>query len=685
MRDQNGSGNKFIIGFSAIIWMAVIFIYYVIIHKPLTPEQAIGILHSVWQLITSILIIVLAGGIGTLVNFEKYISSQLTRITLSVAFGSGVLAIVVFGMGATVGLNYVLWGVLLVAFVIMRRQIAQWLDLWKDIPTLWNGTSGISKIIMAGVALIFLCRLATALAPPLQFDALTYHLAIPKAYLETGRVTYLPNLMFWGMPQQTESLYTLAMLLGGTEAATVFDWAVGLLTVLGVFDVSRRLFGNDSGWVAVSSLLCGVTLASVLGSGYVEWATMLYGFAATVLLIVWVTQPETYSLVIAGVFAGMALGTKYTSGIILVGGIIVILYFRKPFSIKKAIYEVGAFMLSATLITIPWWLKNFVATSNPFYPLFFPAGAMDATRLAFYNFKPLSQDWTRILLIPWQATIWGADGKEGYSASIGPLLLGLSPLAWLFRKNLNNEQRASVALSTTLVLTGFLTWAIGSQFRGLLIQTRLYMVFFPAWTLLCAAGFAYLSQLRSFNVRFGNIAGSLALLALIFVDFEIASRTTGSGAFNFVFGLRSRQTYIDNNLGPYGPAMKYINEMPAGSRVLMLWETRGFECLPKCDSDEIIDRWFHDWRSVQDLDLLLTHWQSEGYTHILINQAGAEFIRKYDHNEPYVGSDWQALESLRSKLMLDESFGDTYFLYGLSSDPLASTHKTVQKALTAQE
>lgn len=56
---------------------------------------------------------------------------------------------------------------------------------------------------------------------------------------------------------------------------------------------------------------------------------------------------------------------------------------------------------------------------------------MDATLLAFYQFKPLSQDWTKIVLLPWQATIWGVDGGEGFSTSIGPLLLGLAPFAFI--------------------------------------------------------------------------------------------------------------------------------------------------------------------------------------------------------------------------------------------------------------
>lgn len=139
-------------------------------------------------------------------------------------------------------------------------------------------------------------------------------------YLLQGRITYLPNTMFWGMPQQTESLYTLGMYLGGTEAATVLGWTIGVLTLAGLAELSRQMFGADSAWVATGSLISGYGTVALLGNGYVEWSGMLYGLATAASLITWLQKKETYTLVLAGIFAGMALGTKYTSGIVLIAG-----------------------------------------------------------------------------------------------------------------------------------------------------------------------------------------------------------------------------------------------------------------------------------------------------------------------------------------------------------------------------
>jgi hypothetical protein len=66
----------------------------------------------------------------------------------------------------------------------------------------------------------------------------------------------------------------------------------------------------------------------------------------------------------------------------------------------------------------------------------------------------------------------------------------------------------------------------------------------------------------------------------------------------------------------------------------MLWETRGFECAPKCDSDEIIDRWHYDWNAYGNPDKIVEVWKEQGYTHVLLNRAGLDFLLANDPNAP---------------------------------------------------
>jgi hypothetical protein len=95
----------------------------------------------------------------------------------------------------------------------------------------------------------------------------------------------------------------------------------------------------------------------------------------------------------------------------------------------------------------------------------------------------------------------------------------------------------------------------------------------------------------------------------------------------------------------------------------MLWEPRGLYCRPVCEPDEIIDRWMHDRQRYGTAQSILQAWSEAGYTHVLFNRSGAEFVQGEDLR--YRPEDWQALEALLAQLALLEDFGGAYSLYRL--------------------
>jgi hypothetical protein len=256
------------------------------------------------------------------------------------------------------------------------------------------------------------------------------------------------------------------------------------------------------------------------------------------------------------------------------------------------------------------------------------------------------------------------DGGDGFSASIGSLLLGLSPFTVIFWHKLDLSQKAAVKTSITILLVGFFGWAISSQFRGLLIQTRLYFIIFPAWALLAAAGYASIKKINSHNIRFGKLADVFILLALFFNAFYTIKATTASNPIAVILGSESHESYLTRHLGGYETAMQVLQSLPGNPQVLMLWETRGFECQPKCDPDEIIGRWYHDWSIYRTSSLIISTWKEQGYTHVLLNQNGADFIRTYDLNAPDIEY-WDGLQTTVEALNPVNENLDGYKLYQL--------------------
>jgi len=657
-------------GSVTFLWLAALVAGYYVIHKPMSPGLAFSLLRLAWQVGIALAIISVAGGIGR--RFLSKISLHpLAALALQAGFGFGLLSLAMLAAGYAGLFRPLFTGLgLFVLGVLFWRDILSWWRNWRALGTLWQSSDWFGRSAGGLLLLILGFTLLTALAPPLKFDALVYHLALPRHYLLEGRMVYVPQIMFWGMPQTAEMLYTWAMSLGGEPAAVVLGWLVGLVALLGLLGLTTDRLGVGPAWASLAALICGFTLSTGLAWGYNDWWVLLFGLGFLISLSLWLEGHSNGLLALAGLFAGIALSTKYTAGILLICGGVVILWNWKSlgfgFHPLKSLFQFG---LPAVLVVIPWLLKNWLATGNPFYPILFPAGAMSSLRLALYQGGEVWGNWLDFVLLPVRSTLMGIEGGPGYNASIGPLLVGLGLAAVLSWPALDERQRLLVRLSTLVTLTGFLVWMVAGRFSSYLLQPRLYLSFFSALAVLAGAGYAGFSRLNLSGVRLGRVTGFLVLLVLGLNTFETGLQAIKQGAAKAVLGLSTPDQYLADNLGWFGPAMQSLNKLPVGSRVLMLWEARSLYCLPVCEPDEIIDRWLRDryeGRSSTPAspEEILQSWKGTGYTHLLFHKLGADFIRSQSSSDQ--AGDWQALEALLRRLHLVQNIGDTYLLYRIA-------------------
>lgn len=654
-------------GLAALIWLVVVICVYYASHKPFEIPLASGLVHAGWQMGVALSIVSLAGGAGRRL-LPRIHHSPIVSLSLQCAAGLGLLSLLNLLVGSMLGFSIWLNGsILLLVAVLIRHSIWCWWGDWRDLRRLWKQSSRLGQALAVGVAFIFLLTMVTALLPALKFDSLVYHLALPQAYLAAGRLIYVPQIMYWGMPQVGEMLFTWAMAMGGNEAATALSWLVGLLAVVGLAGYVSDRFGSTPGWVSVATILAGFTLSNSLAWGYVDWLAVYFGSSCLIALDGWGDLAEIVSdkkpFWLGGMMAGFALGSKYTAGVLLLAAGAGLFILSKG-GLRRRFLAVITFLLSAVLAFSPWLLKNLIATGNPVYPFFFPAGAMDATRIDLYQTAVPWGSWWNALILPFEATFNGHEGGPVYSASIGPLLLGLGVWAWLGWPDWSPKQRQSVALAASISLGGLIVWMIAGRMAGYLSQSRMYLVLFPAMALLAGAGFASLAALRSKGVRFGRLAGAMVLLVLCLSGVENCLYILRQGAPQALFGLISWDKYQADNLGWFTPTMQAIQKLPQGSSVLMLWEARSLYCAPRCEPDEVLDRWSHDLSVYQTPESVLQSWKAAGFTHLLYYKLGADFMRReYPQRQP---GDWEALDVLLASLPAPTDYGDTYWLYALN-------------------
>ena len=524
-----------LIGSAGLLWLILVIGLYYINHKPFDPAAFVHLLLAAGQCIVSAGILALAGGLGGWI-FPAGGLPPLARLVVQAGIGIGLLALMFLLAGVTLGLgSLLLWVELLIGIILLRKPILGWLRLWQSGKQLLQGLSRLELVLALSTFLILAMAFVTSLAPPLAYDALVYHLTLPKLYLQAGKIYYVTQIMFWGMPQTGEMLYTWGMGLAGEQTAALLGWGFGFLTLVGLAGVLQAFVSRRVAWVAVASLLAGYTLAISLSWAYIDWLMGLWGLCFYLSLLEWRTAWGNPSLLKAGMFAAFAFSTKYTGGLLVLIGMIVLghdVLFRpeeqridQHHTNRLAIlfHYTLVFCGTAVLVALPWLIKNWIATGNPFYPLLFPAGAMDAVRLHLYQEGSPWGGWQDLIFLPLRATYWGVEGANGYGASIGPLLLGLGLPAvlglllpnWFSLPAAGQSSdpdsgssttpplRLTISTSLWIALPGILIWSVAGRFTGYLLATRLYYDLFPAFAVLAGAGMMFLEGFHTSQVRCG--------------------------------------------------------------------------------------------------------------------------------------------------------------------------------------
>lgn len=651
------------IGLAGLVWAAAIVVAYFVTHKPLTPEIAAGLGLACWRVLAAGLMVFAAGGFG-MKFFPLAELHPLARLSLQAAVGLGGMALGLLLIGSLMLPVWLPWLLLAVLIAWLFKPGLAWLKQISSLGEIWRESSRFGRWTGGILGITLLAAFLIALAPALRYDALMYHLVMPQAYLQDGRIGYLPWIAMTGMPQVSEMLYTWAMSLGGAQAAALLGWMAAGLALLGLLGYLRMRLSANAAWVGIAALLAGYTLAIASAWAYVDLFGLYFGVGCLIALDGWRTYGKKSWLVLAGISAGLAFGTKYTAGVLAIAaGVTLIFHIWK--SKAKALPALVVFTGSLLITVLPWLVRNMIYTGNPFYPFFFPAGDMDAVRIGVYQGLPTWGNWQDIVLLPWRATYLGVENSGGYSVSVGPLLLGLGALAWIGRRELQPEQRVGLQNATLLAVSGLLVWVVGNQVSGYLIQTRMYFSLFPAFAALAAYGYEGISGLHIPQVRLGRIVQALVLLVLALNGLQVWTDTIEKDPAAVIFGVTTQEDYLAQNLGWFQPAMQAIHDLPEGSQVLLLFETRSFYCAPVCYPDEILDRWKTALAREGSPEAVLAAWRAEGFTHLLYYQAGGDFLRTAnDPHHPVEEID--SLEGLLDTLTEPVDIGGMYALYTLT-------------------
>jgi hypothetical protein len=333
---------------------------------------------------------------------------------------------------------------------------------------------------------------------------------------------------------------------------------------------------------------------------------------------------------------------------------------------KKSLKEVSLLAAGCVAAFSPWILRGIAFWGNPLPPLM-DAGGVSTLQLRFFAGLPLPNSWLLMAVVPLLQSTVGADGVAPFGAAIGPLLLAFIPGAFVFRKDDSSPGGFLLKLLWLCLMVYWAAAGVGGLFSAPLMQPRIFLSLFPGIALLSARGFEGLWGIRLARIRLGALASVLAILVLTVQAIGFGSSWVASGIPNYLAGALTEREFLENNLGWYARAMESVRSLPDGSRVLMLWEPRGYYCGEICGADATIDRWYLSLRTGGSAPATLAEWRREGWTHVLIFDKGADFERAT--RKEYSPPDWAELDDLRSMLTPVAGFASGYSLYVIPPGP----------------
>jgi len=205
------------------------------------------------------------------------------------------------------------------------------------------------------------------------YDALSYHLQLPKEWLALGRIQGLEHNVYSFLPSFVEAVYYhLDLLIGDAVHAAIacqlLHAGMALITAAIVYRLGRLLAGPSTA-AAATLLLLGTPWTIVTGSlAYNEMAVTLFLAGGLLILFDHATRSPPVGRGIAiGLLAGAACGSKLTA----VGFVAVplgLLLLATGGSFRRAGLAAVAAVVTAFITALPWLITNLAETGNPFFP-----------------------------------------------------------------------------------------------------------------------------------------------------------------------------------------------------------------------------------------------------------------------------------------------------------------------------
>ena len=611
---------------------------------------------TLWVLLTSgpwaLAWIVAATGLGW--PLQSWLTPDAEdKFSLQVGLGVAAMLTADAGLGAIGAFQ---WGGSIGGWVLLAIGIA--LAITQTLITKPKDNSKPSKnvwLICAITPAIAILLLAACSAPGWLwasefggYDALSYHLQLPKEWLALGQFQPLEHNVYSYLPGYVEAaFYHIAVLTGeGVNSAyanQLLHAGLTLLTALVVGRTATRLGGTLAGIIA-AALLLGTPWIIVVGSlGYNEMAVALL-FACGLSLLLQsheITWREGAAL---GLLISAACGSKLTAvGLVAAPLIAIALIIVPPKRWISLLLSVG---IASLLILLPYFLRNWIYSGNPIFP--FAADILGSAHWTaeqaqiFSNGHAPPKSLGLRLSELWHQLMRYGIGSNPYTDE--PWRAQWSILPWLTIFSLillaaiKPWRKLALRLTIT-ILIGILFWLSFTHIKSRFVLP----VAIPA---VLAVSMAITLSLKHFSVAIARLVLVIVLLlwsiqtAFIFADEGMKAPAQRIGRIDIITGDALTPT-LRTELASNSPTITVNHLLPDSAKVLFLGEAAPFYYKANITYQTTWDR-----GPLSEIIRLNpdqpTTWIAQlrelGFTHILINHIMIQRWEEAQWNDPLINT-----------------------------------------------
>jgi hypothetical protein len=232
----------------------------------------------------------------------------------------------------------------------------------------------INKFILILLSLIIiqvLINLIGTIGPEHAFDALWYHLTLPKLYVQNHVITFFTGwlLYYSTMPKLTEMFYTVTLLFSNEVAAKLIHFSFGILILFVLYRMSRIFLDKQKSLLVLAIFYSNLVVDWMSITAYIDLTRTFYELLAFFAFLLFIKNRKNRFFLISAIFSGFAISTKLISiGSLLIYLLLISIYFKN--NLRKQFQLISIYILVSLFIPLPWFIFSYIHTGNPIYPLF---------------------------------------------------------------------------------------------------------------------------------------------------------------------------------------------------------------------------------------------------------------------------------------------------------------------------